>query len=97
LNMAMRGIASGEYDGALAGVCDAGPPPPLAMIGNSVPGALFFMLQDETYTGRPPYGTLTQDRSGTIFFNEKQVEDLHTLASMCTACIRVTKGDSRDK
>lgn len=87
VSMAMRGIGKGEYDSALAGVCDAGAPPALAGIGRSVPGALFFVLQNENSSRRPSYGTLTQNGSGTLFYDGKEVEDLNTLASICTASI----------
>jgi 3-oxoacyl-[acyl-carrier-protein] synthase II len=97
LSMAMSGIARGEYDAAIAGVCDAGAPPALTMVGSSVPGALFFVLQGEAFAKCASYGTLTQNGLSTIFFDGKEVVDLNNLASMCTTWIRPGRGDGRDK
>ena len=96
MSMAISSIASGEYETVIAGICDAGAPPFLAMIGKSVPGALFLVLQEETLAGPSPYGTLVEDGSGAIFFNGKRVEDLNNLAGMCTD-MQTRKGDSKDK
>ena len=97
LRMAMNGIARGDYVTAIAGVCDVGAPPSLVATGSGPTGALFFVIQGETSAPCPSYGTLTLNGAGAAFFNGARAEDLNNLASMCTACIRAKKGDSRDK
>ena len=96
LEIAMGGIGRGEYDAAIAGVCDAGAPASLAMTGRSVPGALFFVLQKAPGAHDRSYGVLTQEGPGAIFFGRKQIEDLNDLARICTRGLAQEKETAKD-
>lgn len=87
LSMAMD-IVGHHGDGAvLAGVCDAGAPPSLAVKDPSATGALFFVLQEGSGGHSSPYGDLTRDEMKEILFEGKKVKDLNRLAVLCTEII----------
>jgi 3-oxoacyl-[acyl-carrier-protein] synthase II len=84
LSAALRGIGRGEYGTALAGVCDAGPPPSFPAAKGIIPGAVFFVLRSAASSSGPSYGTLKVEGGAGIFFEGEKVQDLKALAGMCT-------------
>jgi len=93
--LAMNTMAGEECEAVITGICDAGPPPGLGLTGRAVPGSLFFVLQGESKVKDLPYGQLTQNKKGAIFFNGKKIEDLHDLAERCTRKNETGFKDSR--
>ncbi|MBA4417517.1 MAG: beta-ketoacyl synthase [Syntrophus sp. (in: bacteria)] len=91
LNIAMENIAKGEYETVITGICDAGSLPFLEMRDHVIPGALFFVIQRASVARSLSYGELTQRGMGVVYFEDKKVEDLNNLASMCTEGIHAKK------
>lgn len=85
LMTALASIKAGEHEAVIVGQCDYGPPRVLGVENNFIPGALFFVLQnDEATRHHLAYGELTQGNGMNVFFNAQEVTDLDTLAGMCT-------------
>jgi 3-oxoacyl-[acyl-carrier-protein] synthase II len=80
---AMDGIACGEFESTLAGICDLDCPADFPLEERGVPGAVFLVIEKTPRSGCLPYGSLTMDRNGEIMFNEKKVEDLVGLVKEC--------------
>jgi 3-oxoacyl-[acyl-carrier-protein] synthase II len=80
---AMDGIACGEFENALAGICDLGCPVHFPLEERGVPGAVFLVIEKTPRSGCLPYGSLTMGKNDDIMFNEKKIEDLVGLVKAC--------------
>lgn len=95
LLLAMDSLARKECETVITGICDTGPLPSLGLTGRAVPGALFFVLRPGLTGQGFSYGTLTQEKHGKIFFEEKMVEDLYDLAVRCTLKVQGLRASRR--
>ena len=80
---AMDGIACGELENTLAGICDMGRPAHFSLKERGLPGAVFLVIEKTPRPGCLPYGSLTMGRNGDVMFNGKMVEDLVGLVKEC--------------
>ncbi|MBW2615518.1 MAG: hypothetical protein JRD02_05030 [Deltaproteobacteria bacterium] len=80
---AMDGIACGEFENTLAGICDLGCPEHFPLKEKVVPGAVFLVIEKTPRSGCLHYGYLTMDKNGVIMFNGKKIEDLVGLVKEC--------------
>jgi 3-oxoacyl-[acyl-carrier-protein] synthase II len=82
-------ISLGECDSILAGICDVEPPPDFPVSGKTPPGAIFAVIEKTLRNqARTPYGRLSADNNGTLFFNESEIKDI----SMCVKkCLRAER------
>jgi 3-oxoacyl-[acyl-carrier-protein] synthase II len=73
-------LSLGECGSMLAGICDLECPPGFPMAEKPAPGSVFIVLEQ---TGgkhlQTPYGIMSADRTGAIFFNKTELTDI----SMC--------------
>jgi len=83
LRSAMDCISLGECDTMLAGVCDVDPPPDIPVSAKPAPGAIFVVIEKTIERQIQPYGSLSVDNNGTIFFNESEIQDISTVVRMC--------------
>jgi len=83
LRMALHTIAMGDCSVMLAGITDSGRPESFPYYRDTIPGALFFVLEKGPAGKTPIYGDLHMNNKGSIFFREKALQDLRTLMQMC--------------
>jgi 3-oxoacyl-[acyl-carrier-protein] synthase II len=87
MRFAMESVTRGVHEAVVTGISDAGAPQFMGLADRVIPGALFFVIQKASPAGGSSYGELSQDGSGEIFFEGDRVEDLNSLARMCTDSI----------
>ncbi|MFH1953576.1 MAG: beta-ketoacyl synthase N-terminal-like domain-containing protein [Pseudomonadota bacterium] len=85
LHAALESIAGGEIEKMICGICDLRSPPEIPLTAKGFVGAIFFVLEKVPESNRSPYGNLHLDKSGAVFFNGKQIENLVELAQECLA------------
>jgi 3-oxoacyl-[acyl-carrier-protein] synthase II len=93
--LALNSIKRGEHETVIVGVCDYGPPPILSTVSNSIPEALFFVLQNvELNKKLLSYGELTEGKEMQLFFNSEEITNLNNLAHKCTYTHEMKKRDN---
>jgi len=80
---AMDCISLGECDTILAGICDVEPPKSLSIPTAPLPGAIFIVIEKIPARQVRPYGSLSVDRDGRIFFNEAEIMDISMCVRRC--------------
>ncbi|MFO7598876.1 MAG: beta-ketoacyl synthase N-terminal-like domain-containing protein [Candidatus Desulfacyla sp.] len=83
LHAGLAGMAGGETERMICGICDLGCPPEIPLAGIGPMGSVFFVLEKMPESNRSPYGDLHLDRRGIVFFNGKAIETLVELAQAC--------------
>ncbi len=85
LKMAFDILDSKESEIVICGICDTNVPGFLQSVlnnhSNNFAGSLFFTLSQKEQQFN--YGKIKEDENGNIYFNDKSIEDLLTLAQMC--------------
>jgi len=84
LRSALDCLSLGECGTMLAGICDVECPPDFPKSEKTAPGSVFVVLE-QTIGKRPqqPYGELTMDKAGAIFFNESEIKDISMCVKKC--------------
>lgn len=81
---AMDCILLGECDAALAGICDVEPPRDFPVSLRPVPGAIFVVIEKTSGNrDRKPYGELAIDKTGSLFFNQREIKDIAICVKKC--------------
>ena len=81
---AMDSILLGECDTALAGICDVEPPDDFPVSLRPVPGSIFVVIEKSAENrGREPYGELAMDKTGSLFFNQREIKDISICVKKC--------------
>lgn len=80
---AMDCVSLGECDIILAGVCDVEPPPDVTVSARPAPGAIFIVIEKTIERQIVPYGILSMDKNGTLFFNESEIKDISMCVRKC--------------
>lgn len=83
LGSAMDCISLGECETMLAGVCDLGAPPDFPVSVKPVPGAIFAVIEKTVNRKIQPFGSLSMDKNGILFFNNSEIEDISMCVRMC--------------
>jgi 3-oxoacyl-[acyl-carrier-protein] synthase II len=83
LRSAMDCISLGECDTMLAGVCDVEPLPDFPVSGEPAPGAIFLVIEKTIKRQLRPYGRLSVDKNGMLFFNESEINDISMCVRKC--------------
>ena len=81
----LEDMACNEIEKALAGICDLGCPPEFSVERKVIPGAAFWVIEENPISGLKPYGSLRLDKENRIVFNEKRVSDFRALMEACAA------------
>jgi len=85
MHAAMDGIALGEFQRVVTGICDLGCPPHLHIRKKTIPGAVFLVIENHPESGLAPFGSLDLGLNGLISFNGKEIRDLNDLVIECLA------------
>lgn len=80
---AMDGLACGEFESALAGICDLGCPAHFPLVGRGLPGAVFLVIEKTLRSECLPYGSLAMGRRDHVMLNGEKIEDLVGLVKKC--------------
>lgn len=80
---AMDCILLGECDTILAGICDVEPPPGVPVFARPVPGAIFLVIEKTVNRDVRPYGRISADNKGGLFFNGSRIEDISMCVRSC--------------
>jgi 3-oxoacyl-[acyl-carrier-protein] synthase II len=80
---AMDCISLGECDTMLAGVCDVEPPPDFPVSLKPAPGAIFAVIEKTIERQIKPYGRISMDKDGILYFNESEIKDISMCVRMC--------------
>ena len=80
---AMDCISLEECDTMIAGVCDVEPPAGSPVSVRPVPGAIFAVIEKSDKRRVQPYGRISMDKDGILFFNESEIMDIAACVRMC--------------
>ena len=83
LRSAMDCISLGECDTMLAGVCDVEAPPDFPVSRKAVPGAIFLVIEKTIERQIKPYGRISVDKDGILYFNESEIKGISMFIRMC--------------
>ena len=83
LRMALNSLILNDCSVMLAGFCDAGRPEQFDYPAQINPGALFFVLEKAPEHRDLSYGELDMGKESLIYFREKEIPSLQSLAEMC--------------
>lgn len=83
LRSALDCISLGECAAMLAGICDVDPPPGFPISEKTAPGSIFVVLEKSIERQCRPYGRLSIDNNGTLFFNESEINDIVMCVRRC--------------
>jgi len=83
LRSALDCISLVECNTMLAGICDVERPPDFPIAGNPAPGSIFVMIEKDLERQTRPYGRLSVDNSGNVFFNESEIKDISACVRRC--------------
>lgn len=83
LRMSLIGIAGGQFEKVVCGMCDLGHLPPFTESDKTPCGALFFVIEKTPLHTHLVYGDLCLDKHGILMFNNKEIESLSLLAQKC--------------
>jgi len=75
LASALDCISMGEADSMLAGICDLECPQGFPESG-AVPGSVFVVLEKTLRKDSEPYGRLSVDKSGVLFFDDAEIKHI---------------------
>jgi len=85
---AMDCISLGECDTILAGICDVECPPNFPMSEKPAPGSIFIVIEKTIERQIRPYGRLSVDKNGKLFFNESEIKDISMCVKQCLSIER---------
>ncbi len=80
---AMDCISLGECDAMVAGVCEVEPQSDLPVSLKPAPGAIFVVIEKTIERRIQPYGRISMDKDGTLYFNESEIKDISMCVRMC--------------
>jgi 3-oxoacyl-[acyl-carrier-protein] synthase II len=80
---AMDCISLGECDTMIAGICDIEPPAGFSVSEKPIPGAIFVVIEKGIDRQIQPYGSLSMNNIGRLFFNGSEINDISTLVKNC--------------
>lgn len=83
LRMSLIGIAAGQFEKVVCGMCDQGHLPLFAESGKTACGALFFVIEKTPRHAHLVYGDLCFGKNRALIFNNKAVKSLPMLAQSC--------------
>jgi 3-oxoacyl-[acyl-carrier-protein] synthase II len=75
LTSALACISTGEADFMLAGICDLECPPGFSE-SSTLPGAVFLILKKTLRKDCKPYGKLSMNKGGTLFFDNAEIKTI---------------------
>lgn len=80
---AMDCILLGECDTVLAGICDVEHETGIPASARPVPGAIFLVIEKTVNRDVRPYGRISADKKGGLFFNGSRIEDISMCVKKC--------------
>ena len=83
LRMALIGIANGQFEKVVCGMCDLGRPPFFSGADETPCGALFFVIEKAPNRKHLIYGELFLDSDGILKFDDDEIKNLPSLAEKC--------------
>ena len=83
LRMALIGIANGQFEKVVCGMCDVGRLPLFSETRESPCGALFFVIEKTPTRQHLVYGDLCLDSNGALKFDDDEIKNLPILAEKC--------------
>ena len=83
LRMSLIGIAGGQFEKVVCGMCDQGHQPPFTEPDQTACGALFFVLEKTPRHAHRVYGDLSFGKNGSLMFNRKEIKNMPMLAQKC--------------
>lgn len=83
LRMSLIGIAGGQFEKVVCGMCDLCHLPPFTESDKTPCGALFFVIEKTPLHTHLGYGDLYLDKHGILMFNNKEIKSLPMLAQKC--------------
>jgi 3-oxoacyl-[acyl-carrier-protein] synthase II len=76
-------ISLGECSAMVAGICDVERQPDLLISGKQAPGSIFMVLEKTIERQRQPYGRLSADSRGTLYFDKSEITDISMCVRLC--------------
>jgi len=83
LRMALIGVAEGQFEKVVCGMCDLGNRPPFTESEKTPSGALFFVIEKTPSHAQLVYGNFCLGNNGILMFNNKEIQSLPGLAQKC--------------
>jgi 3-oxoacyl-[acyl-carrier-protein] synthase II len=83
LRMSLIGIAEGQFEKVVCGMCDLGHLPPFTKANKTPCGALFFVIEKTPCHIQLVYGDLCLGKHGVLMFNNEEIKSLPILAQKC--------------
>ena len=83
LRMSLLGIAEGQFEKVVCGLCDLGSLPPFTEYDKRPCGALFFVFEKTPRHAQRVYGDLCLEENGVLVFNNNEIKSLPVLAQKC--------------
>ena len=87
LRIALIGLASGQFEKVVCGMCDLNPPPLIPETNTAPCGALFFVIEKKPTRQHLAYGKLRLDTNGILKFDDDEIENLSMLNEKCLSAI----------
>ena len=94
LRMSLIGIAEGQFEKVVCGLCDLGSLPSFTESDKSPCGALFFVIEKTPRHTQLVYGDLCLREQGILMFNNKEIKSLSMLAKKCLTPFEAKDGSS---
>jgi len=88
IRFAIMGMANGQFEKVLGGMCDVGTLPPYSEADETPGGALFLVIEKTAKRDHRAYGKLSIDKKGNLAFNGDPVKNLDGLVQKCLAVSR---------
>ena len=83
LRMALIGIADGQFEKVICGICDLGHQSLFPETEDVPCGALFFVIEDTPAQQRLVYGGIYIDHNGRLKFDDDEIKNMPMLAEKC--------------
>jgi 3-oxoacyl-[acyl-carrier-protein] synthase II len=83
LRMSLIGIAGGQFEKVVCGMCDLDHLPPFTESDKTPCGALFLVIEKTPRHAHLVYGDLCLDKHGALMFNSKEIKSLPMLTQKC--------------
>lgn len=83
LRMSLMGIAEGQFEKVVCGMCDLGYLPPFSESDKNPCGALFFVIEKTPRHTQWIHGDLCLNEHRVLMFNNKEIKSLPMLAQKC--------------
>ena len=83
LRMALMGIANGQFEKVVCGMCDLGRLPFFSETVETPCGALFFVIEKTPTRQHLVYGDLCLDSNGILKFDDDEIKNLPILVEKC--------------